>query len=74
MGLQLIDEYADNHSDEDDMKLLYMKLVRIYTDINQPRVGLSDYFIWRDDYEERVKANESLDAIKDNLLRLFKDY
>ncbi|MBC8947155.1 hypothetical protein Xind_03705 [Xenorhabdus indica] len=26
--------------------------------------GFAEYFIWRDDFNERVKANEALDKIK----------
>ncbi|MRX74445.1 hypothetical protein GJU40_20260 [Bacillus lacus] len=74
-GLKLIDEYIYNQPEEkNDLNQLYLQLTEIYKNINQPRVGLSDYFIWKDDYDERMKANESLDSIKDSLYKLFKDY
>lgn len=49
-------------------------LGKIYRNINQPRVGLSDYFIWRDDYGERMKANESLYDLKNNLFEHLNKY
>ncbi|MBO0589140.1 hypothetical protein [Sporosarcina sp. E16_8] len=74
LGLGLIDECLNNIYENQDLKELYSKLDEVYMKINQPRVGLSDFFIWRDNYEERIKANEHLDTIKDNLLLLFKKY
>lgn len=32
-----------------------------------PRGGLSDFFVWREDYEERLKANKYLDDIQSEL-------
>ncbi|CCW29437.1 hypothetical protein ABLA30_18500 [Xenorhabdus nematophila] len=29
--------------------------------------GFSEYFIWRDDFNERLKANEALDKIKNDI-------
>lgn len=73
-GLSLIDECLNNTYTDKDLKQLYSKLNEIYIKINQPRVGLSDFFIWRDNNEERLKANDCLDSIKDNLLFLFQKY
>lgn len=32
--------------------------------------GFSEYFIWRDDFNERIKVNEVLDKIKNNINQL----
>lgn len=75
LGLLLIDECLNSNTYEnEDLKQLYSKLEEIYIKINQPRVGLSDYFIWRDNYEERVKENNGLDTIKKNLSLIFRKY
>ncbi|MRX74236.1 hypothetical protein GJU40_19115 [Bacillus lacus] len=74
MGLTLIDECFYNHPEETNLNQLYLQLTEIYKNINQPRVGLSDYFIWRDDYGERIKANECLDFIKASLHKVFIDH
>ncbi|MCY9139459.1 hypothetical protein [Peribacillus frigoritolerans] len=49
-----------------------MELSSIYREIDKPRVGLSDYFIWDDNYDKRIVANNELDGIKDILLKEFK--
>lgn len=74
LGLFLIDECLNSTYDNNDLKQKFSKLEEIYIKINQPRVGLSDYFIWRDNYEERVKVNNDLDRIKKNLLLIFSKH
>lgn len=74
LGLLLIDECLNSNYENKDLKQLFSKLKEIYKNINQPRVGLSDYFIWRDNYEERVKVNNGLDTIKKNLTLIFRKY
>jgi len=69
-SLVLINEYLCNLNKNNDEKQLLDQLREIYKGINHTRVGLSDYFIWRDDFDERVKANKSLDEIKKNLNKL----
>ena len=72
LGLLLIDECLNGTYENEDLKQLFSKLEEIYIKINQPRVGLSDYFIWRDNYEERLKVNNGLDKIKKNLTLIFR--
>lgn len=72
LGLLLIDECLNSSDENKDNKQLFSKLDEIYIKIYQPRVGLSDYFIWRDSYEERIKVNNDLDTIKKNLTLIFK--
>lgn len=74
LGLLLIDECLNDTYENEDLKQLFSKLEEIFLKINQPRVGLSDYFIWRDSYEERLKVNNVLDKIKKNLTLIFRKY
>ncbi|MDQ0217380.1 hypothetical protein ELQ35_07430 [Peribacillus cavernae] len=69
-SLNLVNDYIDNTNGENDEKNLLSHLRENYQTLNQPRVGLSDYFIWRDNYEEREKANKVLDAIKEDLFQM----
>lgn len=69
-SLVLINDYLCNLNENKDEKQLFDQLREIYKGINHPRVGLSDYFIWREDFGERVKVNKSLDEIKENLFKL----
>jgi len=69
-SLVLINKYLCNLNKNNDEKQLFDQLREIYKGMNHPRVGLSDYFIWRNDFDERVKANKSLDEIKKSLYKL----
>jgi hypothetical protein len=73
VGLRIIGEF-EGGTYEEDLSKLYEDLERRYININQPHIGLSDYFIWKDDYEERIKANEDLNRIKDSLHKLFNNF
>lgn len=74
-SIDLINNYLATSSDPNQYQNdVQTELTRIYKDINRPRVGLSDYFIWDDDYEKRVEANKELDDIKDALFYHFKKY
>lgn len=64
LSVLLINECLNNSYTNKDLLKLLIKLKKIYAEINQPRIGLSDYFIWRDNYEERINANKDLDTIK----------
>ncbi|WP_419964196.1 hypothetical protein [Pantoea vagans] len=35
--------------------------------------SFSDYYIWHDDFEQRVKLNKPLDSIKENIWKIIKD-
>lgn len=35
--------------------------------------SFSDFFIWREDFEERVRANERLDRIRQELWKIVED-
>lgn len=45
----------------------------IYKNLYPARGGLSDFFIWKADFDERVKANEPLDRIGDELWKILKE-
>jgi hypothetical protein len=68
-SIDLIDDYSTqkNVSYEE----IFTQLDYIYRSISKPRVGLTDYFIWNDDFNERCKANKELDKLKKILSRCF---
>jgi hypothetical protein len=49
-----------------DKKVLE-EIKEIYKGLYPPHGGLTDFFIWRDDIEERRKENHCLDRISDEL-------
>lgn len=52
--------YLDSNNVINEIRSLHKK-------IYPPRGGLSDFFIWREDFNERVKANEPLEKIGNEL-------
>lgn len=59
----------NNYMDFDDV-INEIKL--IYSNLYPPRGGLSDFFIWKADFNERVKANEPLGRIGNELGGMLK--
>ncbi|MBB6716880.1 hypothetical protein [Clostridium gasigenes] len=59
----------NNYIDSDDV----IKAIKsIYSNLYPPRGGLSDFFIWKADFNERIKANEPLGRIGDELWEMLK--
>ncbi|WP_078577825.1 hypothetical protein [Salipaludibacillus agaradhaerens] len=56
-SIKSIDEFIDGKARRDNLEQLYDRLINIYKKINHPHIGLSDYFIWKGDYNERMRAN-----------------
>ena len=48
--------------------------VEVYKNLFTGRAGLTEYYIWDDDYEKRVKLNEPLDKIRSELWKIMKHY
>jgi hypothetical protein len=55
-----------------DVKDRLYKAKSIYTTMMRARNGFSDFHIWRDKYEDRVKANEDLKNIRNRLWNIFE--
>ncbi len=64
-SISLLASYLDDQTKSS--KNLLAELKNLYRNINQPRVGLSDFFIWRDDYDEMINTNATLVTIKKEL-------
>ncbi|MED3908468.1 hypothetical protein P4597_04610 [Peribacillus simplex] len=71
-SIELIDICLLDCESTEKYRKTMMELSSIYREIYKPRVGLSDYFIWDDNYDKRMVANNELDGIKDILLKEFK--
>lgn len=60
-------------SDEsDDIKKKY--IIEIYKLLYTGRGGLTEYYIWDNDYEIRMKLNEPLERIRNDLWSIMKEY
>lgn len=59
----------NNYTDSDNV---ISEIKSIYSNLYPARGGLSDFFIWKADFDERVKANEPLSRIGDELWEILK--
>ena len=46
---------------------LFTGIKESYKSMYPPRGGLTEFFIWREDFDERVKANQPLENLKNGL-------
>ncbi|WCN36393.1 hypothetical protein [Aneurinibacillus uraniidurans] len=74
ISIRLVDDCLKETRDVKQYNELMLELGAIYKSINTPRVGLSDYFIWCDNYDERLEVNESLDRVKNGLHNYLSRY
>lgn len=58
-------------SDMSDYKKV-IKVKKNYQNLYPARGGLSEFYIWRDNFEERKRLNEPLDKIRERLWQIFK--
>lgn len=49
-----------------------LEVQREYLNLYPARGGLSDFYIWVDDYQQRQLLNEPLDTIRKRLWEIFK--
>jgi len=71
-SLHLMDAYKANpYHNPTALKALHLELLQVYKGINQPHIGLSDFYIHHDDFETRVQLNEPLSSIQHKLSHVF---
>lgn len=46
----------------------------VYKSLCTGRAGLTEYYIWDNDYDKRIRLNEPLERIRDNLWEIMKQY
>ena len=50
-----------------DKKEIFARVRESYKSMFPPHGGLTDFFVWREDFNERLVANRRLDAVKAEL-------
>lgn len=60
--------------DNDDAKETIKSVGNTYFLMNSGNGSFSDYHVWREDFDERVEANEELIKIKSNITDLIFGY
>jgi len=68
--INILNECQNNNYIDFDDVINELKLT--YSNLYPPRGGLSDFFIWKADFNERVRANEPLGRIGDELGGMLK--
>lgn len=58
-------EYLNSGDVIDEIKTIHKKLY-------PARGGLSEFYVWKNDVEERIKANEPLSKVGDELWKLLR--
>ncbi|EUJ42263.1 hypothetical protein PRIP_16897 [Listeria riparia FSL S10-1204] len=51
-----------------------MHVVRLHRSLYPPREGLSDFFIWDDDFQKRRELNAPLEKILEDIWAILKKY
>ncbi len=61
-----------NSDESDDKKFNYA--LRNYKSLFTGKGGLTEFYVWDDDFDKRQKINEPFERITDELWDLFKEY
>ncbi|MGF2715287.1 hypothetical protein [Bacillus mycoides] len=69
--INILNECPNNNNIDFDDVINEIKL--IYSNLYPPSGGISDFFIWKADFNERVKANGPLGRIGDELGEMLKE-
>ena len=59
-------------NESDSVKSEYV--LDAYRTLYTGRAGLTEYYIWDNDYDNRMKLNEPLERIRDDLWEIMKQY
>lgn len=59
-------------NESDSVKSEYV--LDAYRTLYTGRAGLTEYYIWDNDYDNRIKLNEPLERIRDDLWEIMKQY
>lgn len=61
-----------NSDEADEYKFNYT--IESYRALFTGKGGLTDFYVWDDDFDKRLKINEPYEKITDELWDIFKDY
>lgn len=63
-------EFEINKKSTGEWHKYLVEFKKFYMDLKHPRVGLDSLFVWKDDYEERVKINTDLDELRSKIMSI----
>jgi len=56
-NIRVLEDVLSNNLDPAEAQEVLAQIKTSFKSMYPPRGGLSEFFIWREDYEERLKAN-----------------
>lgn len=65
-------DYINNSNDGAKTKIMYV--VKLHRSLYPPREGLSDFFVWDDDFQKRRELNAPLEKILEDIWSILKKY
>ena len=65
---------VDNLENDEENNIKKKYIIEIYKLLYTGRGGLTEYYIWDNDYEIRMKLNEPLERIRNDLWSIMKEY
>lgn len=68
--VKILNECKKNNYIDSDNVIEEIKLIN--NNLYPARGGLSDFFIWKADFDERIKANEPLNRIGNEIWKILK--
>jgi len=71
-AIALLDETITSKGNNVDSVLI--EVIECCRSFFPPRGGLSDYFIWREDFSERKRMNEIYEGYKNRMWKLLESY
>lgn len=71
-NIRLIETVFGSAPNQADLNEILTEIKESYQRMYPPRGGLTEFFIWREDFDQRLRANQPLDRIKDELKVILK--
>lgn len=71
-NIRMLDGVINNMVDVAEAQEVLGQIKTSYMSMYPPRGGLSEFFIWRADFEERINANKDLDNIQNELKKILE--
>ncbi|MBC1357529.1 hypothetical protein [Listeria booriae] len=72
LTIKTIIDYMNNSDDGTKMKIMHV--AKLHRSLYPPREGLSDFFIWDNDFQTRKQLNKPLDKVRDDIWAVLKKY
>ncbi len=74
-GIRTMDEFLNTKRENATLpQSTWQELHKDYKSMYPPHGGFTEYFIWRDNFEERAAANQKLSALKEEISKIFGNH